>query len=106
MEPTNPIDRQYAPATLRDKFLLALDGGDAQLPIRLATELATCSNPLPSLTCQLLDLPLGSTYGSAARRVLERSRNGMPITVNRTPVQTIAVTPISSHEALLQVPVA
>ena len=68
----NQIDAQYAPAAARDKFLLALDGDDRQLPVLLAAGLATCANPLPSLTCRLLGLPFGSTYGSAARRVLER----------------------------------
>jgi hypothetical protein len=68
----NQIDAEYAPAATRDKFLLALDGEDRQLPVRLAAGLATCANPLPSLTCRLLGLPFGSTYGSAARRVLER----------------------------------
>ena len=67
----NQIDAQYAPAATRDKFLLALDGEDRQLPVLLAAGLATCANPLPSLTCRLLGLPFGSTYGSAARRVLE-----------------------------------
>jgi hypothetical protein len=32
-------------------------------------------NPLPGLTCQQLGLPIGSTYGLAARHILEASKD-------------------------------
>ena len=63
-------DASYAPATVRDQFLDALDAGDVALSMRLAVNLTGCMNPLPGTTCGELGLPPGSTYGSAARRVL------------------------------------
>lgn len=63
-------DTLYAPATVRDKFLNALDGQDTALSMQLAKNLTSCMNPLPGITCGELGLPPGSTYGSAARRVL------------------------------------
>ena len=61
----------YAPAAVRDKFLDALDANDASASTRLARNLTGCMNPLPGVTCSALGLPPGSTYGSAARRLLE-----------------------------------
>jgi len=73
--PPPAVDAQYAPAALRDQFLIALDGGDWQVSMRLALGFTTCANPLPGMTCRQLDLPGGSTYGSAARRVLDICRS-------------------------------
>jgi hypothetical protein len=61
----------YASAAIRDQFLTALDAGDRALSAQLALNLTSCSNPLPGMTCEELGLPLGSTYGSAARHVLK-----------------------------------
>jgi len=66
----NAIDHEYAPSSERDRFLRALDGGDQALSARLAIQLTGCSNPLPSSTCVTLGLPVGSSYGSAARLVI------------------------------------
>ncbi|MPZ45636.1 MAG: hypothetical protein GEV05_20045 [Betaproteobacteria bacterium] len=66
-------DLMYAPAELRDRFLNAVDARDDALCDRLAFDLKTCMNPLPGLTCQQLGLPIGSTYGSAARHILGTS---------------------------------
>lgn len=63
-------DALYASAAMRDQFLDALDARDRVLSTRLALNLTGCMNPLPSMTCGDLGLPAGSTYGSAARRVL------------------------------------
>jgi hypothetical protein len=60
----------YASASIRDQFLAALDADDRALSTRLALNLTGCMNPLPGMTCDQLGLPIGSTYGSAARRVL------------------------------------
>jgi hypothetical protein len=60
----------YASPTIRDQFLTALDAHDRDLCTRLALNLIDCGNPLPGMTCDQLGLPIGSTYGSAARRVL------------------------------------
>lgn len=60
----------YAPPAIRDRFLAALDADDRTLSTNLAINLTDCSNPLPGMTCDQLGLPIGSTYGSAARRVL------------------------------------
>lgn len=74
----NPVDTQYASGAMRDAFLLALDGDDPLRSRSIARELATCGNPLPGLTCDQLDLPHGSTYGTAARRLLEHAQQGEP----------------------------
>ena len=63
-------DALYASAAMRDQFLDALDARDRVLSRRLALNLTGCMNPLPGVTCGELGLPTGSTYGSAARRVL------------------------------------
>ena len=65
------FDQEYAPAELRDRFLNALDAKDRGLSKRLAANLKTCGNRLPGLACEQLGLPMGSTYGSAARLILE-----------------------------------
>jgi hypothetical protein len=66
------MDTCYASAAARDEFLVALDTDDRALSTRLARNLVGCMNPLPGVTCGELGLPIGSTYGSAARHVLER----------------------------------
>jgi hypothetical protein len=64
------MSAQYAPAAIRDRFLGALDAQDRALSTELALNLTSCGNPLPGMTCDQLGLPIGSTYGSAAQRVL------------------------------------
>ena len=39
----------------------------------MASDLMGCTNPLPGLTCMALQLPIGSTYGAAAVRMLQLS---------------------------------
>jgi hypothetical protein len=63
-------DVMYASPATRDAFLNALDGEDRLLTIRLAKQLATCMNRLPGLTRDALALPIGATYGAAARHIL------------------------------------
>ncbi len=60
----------YASPAIRDQFLGALDADDRVLSTALARNLTGCINPLPGMTCDKLGLPMGSTYGSAALRVL------------------------------------
>ena len=60
----------YASPKLRDQFLAALDADDRALLAQLAVDLTGCMNALPGMTCDQLGLPIGSTYGSAARHVL------------------------------------
>jgi hypothetical protein len=60
----------YASPAIRDEFLAALDTGDRALSAQLARNLTGCSNPLPGMTCHQLGLPIGSTYGCAAHRIL------------------------------------
>jgi len=62
----------YASPAMRDQFLAALDADDRTLSTQLAKNLTGCINPLPGMTCDMLGLPIGSTYGSAASRVLLR----------------------------------
>ena len=70
-------DALYAPAAVRDQFLRALDARDRTESARLALHLTGCMNPLPGMTCGELGLPTGSTYGSAARRVLVLDSDGV-----------------------------
>lgn len=65
------MDLVYAAADQRDRFLDALDGEDPALTRSLAIDLKNCRNALPGTTCQQLGLPPGSTYGAAARAVLD-----------------------------------
>ena len=65
----------YAPAKIRDQFLLAIDSNQQALSIELAGNLTDCSNPLPGMTCAQLGIPFGSTYACAARQVLKRKSN-------------------------------
>jgi len=66
------VDTTYASAAMRDGFLAALDRDDALAVLRIARNLTGCLNPLPSSTCLELGLPVGSTYGAAARSVIAR----------------------------------
>jgi len=68
-----PTETDYAPSSERDRFLRALDGGDPAVAVTLAMQLTGCGNPLPSSTCISLGLPVGSSYGSAARHVIRAS---------------------------------
>jgi hypothetical protein len=63
----------YAAPDLRDRFLRSLAAPiDNALVIRLARDLIDSANPLPRMTCEELGIPCDSTYGAAARHVLER----------------------------------
>ena len=64
------MTERYASPAIRDQFLVALDANDRALSTELALSLTGCINPLPGMTCDQLGLPIGSTYGSAARCVL------------------------------------
>ncbi len=68
----------YALPALRDRFLLSLEApANRLLSVQLALSLLGCRNPLPGMTCEALGLVGQSTYGCAARRVLELySTNG------------------------------
>jgi hypothetical protein len=67
------MDLIYASGEQRDRFLDALDANDLALCARLASDLSCCMNLLPGMACEQLGLPVGSTYGSAARQILATS---------------------------------
>ena len=69
-EPESDTVNAYATPKLRDRFLGALDADNRLLSVELARNLTSCANPLPGLTCGELGLPIGSTYASAASRIL------------------------------------
>ena len=69
-EPESSSLNAYATPELRDRFLDALDADNRLLSVELARNLTSCANPLPGLTCGELGLPIGSTYASAASRIL------------------------------------
>jgi hypothetical protein len=65
------IDSEFAPPRVRDAFLCALDDTARRAEvIQRASSLTTCRNPLPGTTCAQLNLPIGSSYGEAARKIL------------------------------------
>lgn len=66
----NGVDGSYASPAVRDGFLSALDRRDGVTLGRLARDMTGCGNPLPSAICALLGIPIGSTYGFAARRIV------------------------------------
>jgi hypothetical protein len=78
----------YASSKLRDRFLAALDADDRVLFVELALGLTECMNPLPSMACDQLGLPIGSTYGSAAKRVL--SQEAVPCRITAAPTASNA----------------
>lgn len=63
-------DHLYAPGAVRDRFLDAIAAHDRAASALLAANLTGCMNPLPGMTCAELGLPVGSTYGVAARHIL------------------------------------
>lgn len=65
------LTHRYASPQLRDRFLQSIDSRNWQSSGAIATDLVGCTNPLPGLTCIALELPIGSTYGAAAVRVLQ-----------------------------------
>ncbi|MDB5652283.1 MAG: hypothetical protein JWL62_3803 [Hyphomicrobiales bacterium] len=65
----------HAPGPVRDSFLLQLDrrsdsGVTSKRLINLCTKLRGCNDVLPGTTCELLEIPYGSTYGHAATILL------------------------------------
>ncbi|MDB5595744.1 MAG: hypothetical protein JWM36_2705 [Hyphomicrobiales bacterium] len=65
----------HAPGPVRDAFLQQLDrrvdvGVASQKLLALCIKLRRCNDPLPGITCDMLSIPRGSTYGQAAMIVL------------------------------------
>lgn len=57
----------HAPSHLRNAFLVSIEAGTPDLT--LAGRLWSCTDVLPRDACDDLDIPPGSTYAQAARRV-------------------------------------
>ncbi len=72
----NGVDGSYASPAVRDGFLSALDRHDGVTLARLARDMTGCGNPLPSAICAQLGIPIGSTYGFAARRIVAGGTEG------------------------------
>lgn len=88
------VDALYAAAAMRDRFLNALDSHDEALSAELASNLTSCMNPLPGMTCGELGLPAGSTYGSAARHILLLDADRRASRARSDPVDV----PLAEHE--------
>lgn len=72
---TDPIAKQHsATPAQRDRFLVALDSGDAPALSALSDYLRECNNILPTDTCEQLGLDKGSTYGQAVCALEQRAR--------------------------------
>lgn len=62
--------RGPAPAHLRNAFIdLIEDEAHGESACQLAAQLMTCVDPLPFEYCEMLDLPVGSTFAQAAHKV-------------------------------------
>ncbi|MDM7856627.1 hypothetical protein [Cellulomonas alba] len=59
----------HVPGHIRDAFTEAIEDADPDALWRAAGRVWSCTDILPSSCCTLLDIPLGSTYAQAARRV-------------------------------------
>ncbi len=59
--------RQRASPVLRERFLSALDERDQPAIRATVRDLLGCVNILPAVTCNVLGLARGSTYGDAAQ---------------------------------------
>jgi len=70
--PASPGHR--APPALRDRFLTALDELDEVAIRSTVRDLLGCTDALPTMTCDLLGLPPGSTYGDAAEKITKSQR--------------------------------
>lgn len=92
------IDGTHASPAYRDGFLAALDRHDGVTLTRLAHDLANCGNPLPSAVCVQLGIPVGSTYGFAARRIVARGTEGW--IARRTPGTAPVVAPVVAPDAI------
>jgi hypothetical protein len=64
---------------VRDQFLRALDAKDRAASLRLASFLTGSTNVLPSVVCEELGLPKGSSYARAACWVLASGAAGLPL---------------------------
>ena len=59
----------HAAAESREDFEQAANDGDADTLYRIAGKLWTCTDIMPSSLCDEFDMPYGSSYAQAARRV-------------------------------------
>lgn len=91
------IDGNRASPAYRDGFLGALDRNDGVTLTRLAQDMTNCGNPLPRATCVQLGIPVGSTYGFAARRIVAQGTEGWIARRNR--IVNAAEAPASGHDA-------
>lgn len=67
----------HAPGEVRDVFLDAVDrmfdaGKMSQKLLMLCEQLRRCEDVLPGITCDVLGLPAGSSYGEGAEALLRR----------------------------------
>ena len=62
--------RQRAPPVLCDRFLSALNDRDQSTLRATVRDLLGCVNILPAATCSVLGMARGSTYGEAARVII------------------------------------
>ena len=81
--PPDPADSLYASPSARDAFLNALDADNREQLVRLSRDLTSCNNPLPGIARDDLGLPVGATYGVAARHILSLSTENHAGTGNR-----------------------
>jgi hypothetical protein len=78
MKVSSIIYEGHAPGAVRGDFLDAVDrmfenGFTTRKLILLCRQLRECTDVLPGVTCELLEIPSGSTYGQAAYALLKRT---------------------------------
>lgn len=78
MKVSSIIYEGHAPGAVRDAFLDGVDhmfetGLTTRKLILLCRQLRECTDVLPGVTCEMLEIPAGSTYGQAADALLNRT---------------------------------
>jgi hypothetical protein len=84
----------HASDDLRSDFREHLDevaSSNGKVNVKLCKRLLACTDILPASECDQLDLPNGSSYGDAARHLLEEARVDVPVPETKKPTRRVLV---------------
>lgn len=84
----------HASDDLRSDFRDHVDeiaSSEAKGNVELCKRLLGCTDILPASECDQLDLPKGSSYGDAARQLLEEAGEEVPEQKTKTPIRRVLV---------------
>lgn len=63
----------------RDTFVEFVEADDFEAARKYAGVMWNCSDIMPGWVCDMLDMPRGSTYAQAARRLREEGQNDLKL---------------------------